>query len=669
MVETKLSACPLDCPDACTLEVTVDEGRVTAIGGDRRNPLTAGFLCSKVRHFDQHVYHPLRLNAPMIRLSASRKGVPDFRATTWDEALGLVAERMREVERRSGGEAILPFAYGGSNGSVTDGALDEVLWRRLGASRLRKTVCAAATGAAAGGLYGTMPGVAFADYVHAELIVVWGANPHASNIHLTPYLKRAKDAGARIVVVDPRRTKVAKLADLHLPVFPGADLPLALSVIRWLFESGAADTRFLDRYTTGARRLRERAQRWTFARAADVARVDAADLERFARLYAASDPAVIRCGWGLERNRNGGSAVAAVLALPAVAGKFGRRGGGYTLSNARSFHLETPFDDAADEEAPTRAINMNRLGRTLLSADPPVRLLFVYNANPLATIPYQRLVRRGLERDDLFTVVFDQVLTDTARYADVLLPATTFLEHTELRRSYGAFALTYAEPAIEPVGEARPNYQVFAELLRRLGLWRAGDVEDPRELARRCLAEGEDPSGTLEKEGVLAPAFGVDPVQLVDVHPRTPDGRIHLFPTALDVMAPNGLYVYRPDPAVDTTPLALISPATEKRISSTLGQLHPERVAITVHPDDAAARGLSSGDRVRAFNAYGEVVTTLALDPDLRPGVACLPKGLWSRNTENGLTANALAPDTATDLGEGACFNDARVELEAAGRA
>ncbi len=657
------SACPLDCPDACSLDVTVEAGRVTALAGNDRNPVTAGFICSKVRHFAEHVYHSSRLLHPMIRVPGSKKGEPRFRRASWDEALALVAERLRSARARSGGEAILPFRYGGSNGKLTDGAVDEALFRRLGASRLLHTVCAAGTTAAAQGLYGCMCGAAFPDYVHAKLLVVWGANPHASNIHLVPFLKEARERGAKLVVVDPRRTKLAKQADLHLALQPGADLPLALSVIRWFFEEGRADLAFLRKHATGVDELRRRAESWTFERAARAARVSAADIERFAELYAAGDPALLRCGWGLERNRNGGSAVAAVLALPAVAGKFGKRGGGYTLSNGRAgFAFRPTF---GDPEPTTREISMNRLGRALLEQrDPAIEVLFVYDANPLATIPDQELVRRGLERADLFTVVFEQVLTDTARYADVCLPATTFLEHHELRNGYGALALQYAEPVIAPVGEARANYAVFGELVARLGLRRPGDEDHPERLLERALPPRADLLATLRSGAVAVPEFGERPIQFVDVFPRTSDGKIHLVPEELDAESSLGLYGFDPDPADELHPLALVSPATERTISSTLGELHAERVPLAIHPEDAEARGIGEGDRVRVFNGRGEVVTAAHLDPDLRPGVALLPKGLWSHHTENGRTANALVPDTLAYVGGGACFNDARVQVE-----
>jgi len=647
--------------------VTVEHGRVTKIDGTRdRNPVTEGYICAKVRKFPDQLYGKERILEPMMRVGEKGEGV--FEPLSWQQAISLAAKRLVETRDRFGGEAILPFCYGGSNGYLSQDSTDALLFHRLGASRLARTVCAAATGSAALGLYGKMEGVAFNDYPAARLVVVWGCNPAVSGIHLVPPIQAARDAGAKLVVLDPRATPIAKQADLHLPVRPGTDLVVALAVIRELFTSGRADRDFLDRHATRADELERRAAPWTLDRAAQVAGLRPADLARFIDLYASISPAVVRCGWGLERNRNGGSAVAAVLALPAVAGKFGVRGGGYTLSNSAAWKMNARAISGPDAE--TRIINMNRLGAALTTTtERPIHLLFVYNSNALMTTPNQTLVRRGLEREDLFTIVFDQVLTDTARYADLVLPATTFLEHHDLARGYGSFVLQEIAPVIEPVGQARSNYSVFADLAVRTGVASADEI--PTEQAAIGLildssGRGVDLRTQLTEKGFARPASGDHPVQFVDVFPKTDDRKIHLVPVALDAESREGLYVYQDDPATDRTPLALISPATNRTISSTLGQLRKGPVPLEMHPDDAAARGLAEGQRVRVANALGEVLCRLRISNDQRPGVVELPKGLWAHNTDNGATACALAPDSYTDLGDGACFNDARVEVSPA---
>jgi anaerobic selenocysteine-containing dehydrogenase len=661
VVET---ACPLDCPDSCSLSVTLQDGRITSIDGSHANPVTDGYICAKVRRFSERVYGADRLLHPAVRKGP--KGAGRFERVSWDDALNLIARRMREAGDTWGGESILPYCYGGSNGLLTQDTGDATLFRRLGASRLARTVCAAPTGAANGALYGKMPSVTYEDYPEARLIIVWGANPSASGIHMVPYIREAQRRGARLVVIDPRTTPLAKQADLHLTVRPGTDLPVALSIHRHLFESGFADGAFIDAHTKGAERLRKKALPWTFDRAAAESGVPVEQLETLADWYAKTTPALIRCGWGQERNRNGGSSSLAILALPAVGGKFCVRGGGYAMSNTAAWGIERTWIGAP--EPSTRVINMNRLGRALLEADPPVKVLFVYNSNVVVTSPDQRRIMSGLEREDLFTVVFDQVMTDTAHFADVILPATTFLEGYDIARAYGPIGLRLAKPVIDVVGESRSNADVFGDLSRRLGV--AAD-EDPNGELEEMLDVLSKLPGAIGEElreyGAAVPLYGGRPVQFVDVMPRTADRRVDLFPEALEREAPAGLYTYQPDPSTKEFPLALISPASERTISSTLSELPRPAVRLLMHPDDAATRDLKDGDTVRVFNTLGEVRCVLQVGPWIRPGTVSLPKGLWRRHTANGYTANALVPDTLTDLGAGACFNDARVQVEGPG--
>ena len=660
IVET---ACPLDCPDGCSLNVTVQDGRITKIDGSTSNPITDGYICAKVRRFGERVYGSDRLLYPAVRKGPKGEGAR-FERVSWDDALNLVADRMREARDTWGAESILPYSYGGSNGLLTQDTGDATLFRRLGASRLARTVCAAPTGAANGALYGKMPSVTYQDYPEARLIIVWGVNPSASGIHMVPYLRDAQRRGAKLVVIDPRTTPLAKQADLHLALRPGTDLPIALAIHRHLFEGGFADRAFLEQHTHNADRLRQKAQPWTFERAAAEADVPVELVARLAEWYATTSPALIRCGWGQERNRNGGNSSLAILALPAVGGKFRVRGGGYAMSNTEAWGIQRTWIGAP--EASTRRINMNQLGRVLTEGDPPVKVLFVYNSNAAATSPDQRRVLRGLERNDLFTVVFEQVMTDTTHYADVLLPATTFLEGYDIPRAYGPIGLRLARPVIEAVGEARSNAEVFGELLRLLDLREdtdpVGELEEMLDVFSKMPAAIGD---ALRDHGAAVPPFDGRPIQFVDVMPRTSDGKVDLFPAALEREAPEGLYTYRSDPATTEFPLALISPASERTISSTLAELPRPEVRLLMHPTDAAARHLDDGVPVRIFNALGEVRCNLQIGSWIRPGTVSLPKGLWRRHTSNGYTANALVPDTLTDLGGGACFNDARVQVEA----
>lgn len=686
------TTCPMDCPDTCALEVTVEEGRVVRVAGAREHahPIMGGFICDKVAQFERRLYHEDRLLYPMRRKGPKgAKGSHDmanFERISWDEAIAHITARFRDIAARFGAEAILPYHYGGSNGYLSDGLLDERYFARLGASRLARTLCAAPATEVALGMYGKMPGVAFEDYAQARCIIVWGANPKASNIHLVPFLKQARRQGAFVAVVDPRLTFAPAEVDLHLPVYPGADLPLALALIRLWEESGRLDRRFLAEHAIGLEPLLAAARAWPVDRAAAQARVPAESIRRLAEVYTDASPAVLRCGWGLERNRNGGQAIAAILAMPALLGKFGVPGGGYTLSNSGGAALDT-----AKLLGPvtwnTRIINMSQLGLALAGSggvmaaasvaretptdstppttiDPPLKALFVYNCNPVATAPDQETVLRGLAREDLFTVVHDQVMTDTARYADLLLPATTFLEHHDLRRGYGAYVVGSVRPVVAACGEAKPNEEVFALLGRAMGFDEAPFSWDSKtwmsEMGRALSLAGK-PADTdlLAAGGMHRYDFPGDrPVQFGTVFPRTPERKIQLTPSTL------GPRPYEYDPVTsERYPLALISPATSKMISSTFGEFNYPELRLALHPDDARARGIAEGDTVRVFNELGEVICRAQLSDRVRPGVVSMPKGAWQKSSKNGRTSTALCPATANVVGGGACYNDARVEV------
>ena len=664
--EVRHSACPIDCPDLCHLEVTVSsEGRVERVTGGDRTPITDGFVCGKVRNIAEHMYGEDRVLHPLVRTGA--KGSGEFARVSWDEALDLVAARMSSIVERAGGEAILPFHYDGSNGWLTGvGSLARRFFRRIGSSRLLRTFCAMPSHTASNGLYGPVAGVALEEYEHANVIVLWGVNPSATGIHLVPVIQRAIDRGAKLVVVDPRRTPLARRAHLHLAPRPGTDVVVALAIIAALFERGHASLDFLREHTTGWEDLRARASKWPLASAAAVSGVPEADLDRFVELYAAASPAVVRCGWGVERNRNGGSAVAAVLALPAIAGKFGVRAGGFTMSNGDARWGVSAEHGLRAREPKTRAINMSQLASALVETrDPAIECLFVYNCNPVATAPNQAALMRALARDDLFTVVHEQVMTDTARWADVVLPATVFLEHRELRRGYGVMRM-YDSPAVAtPVGEARSNNELFGALIDRMGLALPDDPRSDEELVNAILDgdRGAEIRAQMDARGAAVPMDGATPVLFKDTRPATSDGKIHLVPDALDREAPLGLYGFQPDPGTDDFPLALISPSFPGQISSTFGQLRKSEFPLELSPADASARGIADGDLVRVWNALGEVRVAAKISKDVRAGVVVLPKGLWRHHTRNGLTANALVPETLADLGGGACYNDARVQV------
>jgi anaerobic selenocysteine-containing dehydrogenase len=661
----------MDCPDSCALDVIVTEGKIARIRAasaeGSAHPNTQGFICDKVGKFGQRVYHESRILHPQRRVGP--KGEARFERISWDEAITIIIEKFRAIIARWGAEAILPYHYDGSNGLLSHDFLDAYFFAKLGASRLARTLCAAPATAVAMGMYGKMPGVAFQDYPDAQAILIWGANPKYSNIHLVPYLGQAKKNGAFVAMIDPVRNFSQSEIDLHLPIYPGADLTVALAMIRQWHEEGRLDRTFLAKHADGLDPLLTAAAEWPLERAAKEARVPAADIETLARVFASSSPAVIRVGWGLERNRNGGRALAAVMAIPALLGKFGVRGGGYTLSNSGAAKLDLTKLFGADSPPArwkTRELNMSQLGRLLTDRlTPPIQSLFIYDCNPVATAPDQNAILRGLARDDLFTIVHEQVMTDTARYADLLLPAVTFLEQHEIKRSYGSYIVGGVQPAIEACGEARPNEWVFAQLGRAMGFsdepfgW--DTATSMRQVAEALSLAGQPCVSELALKGDVQgyPFPGGGPVQFVDVKPLTPDGKVHLTPPALG-LAP---FLYE-TVSQNSFPLALISASNNKMISSTLGEFNYPELWLTLSPADAAARAISDRDEVRIFNDLGEVRCRAQISGRMREGVCGLPKGAWRNSSRNGQTSTALCPSHVNDVGGGACFNDARVQVE-----
>lgn len=660
--QTVHTHCTMDCPDTCGLEVVVTDGRVQQIRGSSTHPITDGFICDKIARFDRRVHHKDRLLYPLRRIG--KKGEGQFTRISWDEAIAEITTRFTTIKQQWGGEAILPYHYGGSNGLLGDQFLDDVYFAALGASRMAKTLCAAPSTAVATGIYGRMPGVAFEDYPLAKCIIIWGANPKATNIHLVPLLRKAKKNGAFIAAVNPVQTFSPQEIDLHLPVFPGADLPVALAMIRLWKEAERCDFNFLRQHAEGWEPLLSAADQWTVERAANEARVDPQAIRTLAEVYAESSPAVIRTGWGAERNRNGGQALAAILAMPMLLGKFDVRGGGYTMSNSGAAQLDLSKIFSAVPWQ-TRIVNQTRLGAALTEdLQPPIKGLFVYNCNPAVTAPDQNLILRGLRREDLFTVVSEQVMTDTCHYADILLPAVTFLEQQEIRRSYGSYLVGGVQPVLPPQGEAKPNEEVFAALGRAMG-WThepfTWTTDDCMQQVAKALQLGKQPAelSTLQAGKNQQYDFpGATPIQFATVLPRTSDQKAHLTPTVLG----NNPFRYQPVQK-DGFSLALISPSNNKMISSTLGEFNYPELRLMLHPIDAAARGIREGDTVRIFNELGEVICLAQISARIRKGVVSLPKGAWRKSSRNGFTSTALCPADINEVGGGACFNDARVEV------
>jgi anaerobic selenocysteine-containing dehydrogenase len=650
-----LTACSLDCPDSCSLDVTVEDGRVIAVdaAADGPNPATNGWICAKVKQTPQLLHGPDRVMAPLRRVGV--KGSGEFVQITWDEALDLFADNVAKAAATHGWQSVVPYLYSSSAGNLGRSGLSPLVWEQLGAARTDITICAATVGEAWDRTYGAMASADPQDLQYSELIVVWGANPNVSHPHLSPVIEERRRAGAKLVVVDPRRTPIAKRADLHLAVRPGTDGVLAMAVAGLLQRNGHIDRAFIDRHVDGADRYLEACQEWTVDRAAEICGIEVADIERFAEMYGTIRPAMLRVGWGQERNRNGGSASRAVFALPALAGQFGVPGSGVfnSIDGGKGYDVGA-LRRAVVGHAPVperRAINMNRLGRILTDDEGGhVAVLFVQGSNPAATCPEQATVLQGLQREDLFTVVHDLTMTDTARYADLVLPATSQFEVEEVVGSYGSFVMQEAPAVIPRVGESRTNDEVSVGVGVRLGLDALQWDPSPERVRRLALGDRLLPF-TKRPTGAT--------VQFRDVFP---DDRVQLV---CDESGIDPLPAFRP---LDTPglPITLITPATSRTTSSMFGNINPATADLHLHPADAEARGLGSGDLARITNGRHSIDAQVTVDATLRPGVATMPKGMWRRDGHEGFTANVFAPDHLSDLAGGASFNDARVEVSAA---
>ncbi|MCB9398735.1 MAG: molybdopterin-dependent oxidoreductase [Acidobacteria bacterium] len=649
--------CPMDCPDTCSIEVDTSGPQVRLSGGS--NSPTHGFICGKVAHFHRRLDPHNRILTPLRR--SGPKGSGQFEPASWDDVLTAIVDRFQQLSQTFGPACLLPVNYGGSNGVLSDGIVDQTLFARLGASDLDRTICAAMTTTISAEMYGKMPGPHFSALAHAALNVVWGANPKASNIHLVPFLKEARKAGGKLVVIDPIARFSAHECDLHLALRPGSDAALALALIQHFRENNQIDHTFLAHHTDHADVLFRSAAEWSIPRAAEFCGLAEQDILTLAFWLVEAQPAWIRCGWGLERNRNGGRSIAAVLAIPAVLNLF-QKGGGYLLSNSGAARLK-PSQVFSLPATDRRLINMSQLAHALETLDdPPLKGLFIYNANPVATLPNQKKLVEHLQREDLFSVVFDQVFTDSALLADWVLPATTFLEHFDLRAGYGTLRMAGVQPVMPPVGESRSNVSVFQELAKRFGfddpVFLTPEPELIRQIAATSPLLADRSLDTLVQGGgiELRPE---DPQFFIDAFPLTPNQKINLAPPSLN---PSG---YAPEPAKALYPFQLISPATGHTISSTFGEFEKGPLPLHMNPEDAARLGLRPGDRVKAWNDLAEVHFQLHVTSKIRPGVVMSPKGLWRKQALNGWTVNALCPDHVCSVGGGACYFDAQVAVAA----
>ncbi|MBA3973273.1 MAG: molybdopterin oxidoreductase [Candidatus Solibacter sp.] len=666
----RLSTCALDCPDTCSVLVTVDtgSGKAVRIQGDPEHAITRGFLCAKVTRYLERVEHPARLTQPLRRTGA--KGAGEFEPVAWDEALDAIAARLKRTAAEFGPESILPYSYAGTMGLIQSAGMDRRFFHRLGASRLHRSICAEAGTVGLNNAQGTRLAPAPEHFVHAKLIVAWGANILATNVHLWPFIVEARRRGARLAVIDPVRTKVAALADVHLAPYPGSDLALALGMVHVIVREGLTDGDYIERYTEGFDSLAELAAEYTPERTAHLTGIAAGDVEALATEYATARPAVIRLNYGVQRSERGGRAVQAIAALPAITGAWRELGGGLQLSTSAAFELNRAALERPDLQQTSlgreaRLLNMSQIGRVLTgTVDPPVKAMVVYNSNPAAIAPNQRLVHEGFAREDLFTVVLDHFMTDTARFADYVLPATMFIEHDDLYLAYGHYHLQLALKAAEPPEGCRPNADVFRELARRMGFTEPCFEDGTEEMVRAAL---DTPSAFLD---------GITWERLVDEHSirlnvperpfaeggfRTASGRANISGADLEYVPP---VESRLGAMAGEYGLELVSSKSHDSLNSSFG--HREDVdaqtsVVEIHPDDARARGITDGQAVEVYNGRGAVRLTAALGEYTRPGVVRAPMVRW------GVNVNRLISDRFTDLGEGPAFYNCLVEVRACG--
>jgi anaerobic selenocysteine-containing dehydrogenase len=678
MPEIRRSVCALDCPDTCSLLVTIDNGHATKLRGDPAHPVTRGFLCGKVAQYLEREYSPQRLLYPQRRLG--RKGEGRFERISWDEALDTIADRLRAIAGEFGPEAILPYSYAGTMGLLHGSGMDRRFFHRLGASRLDRTICSEAGKVgllqALGVRYGTEP----EQFRHSKLILAWGANILGTNVHMWPFIMEARRNGAKFYTIDPRMNRTGAAADKHFFIHPGSDTALALAMMHVIIGEGLHDADYVDRYTSGFDDLRERVRPWTPQRAAELTGIAAEEIAVLAREYATTRPAAIRLNLGMQRSERGAMAARTIGLLPALVGSWKDVGGGLQLSISQTFQLNRTGLERADLQQKAlgreaRLVNMVQLGSALTTlADPPVKAMVVYNSNPAAVAPNQNAVLAGLRREDLFTVVLEQFQNDTADYADILLPATTFLEHTDLYLSYGHHYLQLARPALAPPGEARPNCDVFRALAARMGF------DDP------CFADSDDDMirtlldsphpfvkgitiEELDREGSVRLRLPQPFQPFAEGGFGTADGKCHFHAETLDYTPP--VESRHGDRELTAKfPLEMISPKNDDSMNSTFGNreaVDRQTALLHIAASDAARRGIADSDQVRMWNDRGSLLLIARVDDSVRSGVVCVPAVRWGKTAPDGRNANALTSERLTDAGGGATFYSCLVEVERIG--
>src|SRR5438105_4001811 len=676
------AACPHDCPDTCAMLVTVDAGKAVEIRGDPTHPTTDGKLCTKVARYLDRTYSTDRVLSPMRRVG--RKGEGRFARISWDEALDEIAERFTAIATsHDGPQAIVPYSYCGTMGLIQGASMDRRFFHRLGASLLDRTICATAGKAGWVSVVGASVGMDLEQFENSRLILIWGSNPITSNLHLWTRVQEAKRRGARIIAIDPYRSATAEKCHEHIALLPGTDAALAFGVMHILIAENLLDRDYIDRYTVGFDALAARAAEWTPARVADTCGIAVEHVPRLARDYGTIKPAAIRLNYGMQRAHGGGNAVRAVACLPALVGAWRDPAGGALLSSSGTFPVDGFALERPDLMRDTpRTINMSAIGDALLHAnDPPIKAIFVYNSNPLAVAPESAKVTCGFAREDLFCVVHEIFQTDTADYADILLPATTQLEQTDVHSSYGHLFAVANNRAIDPLGEALPNTEVFRRLAAKMGFDEPCFSESDDDIARRAYRWSDARAQGLDWEAMKESGW-----QRLNV-PReyapfaqgnfpTPSRKCEFWSEKLraqghdplpEILLPRESAASNADLAA-RYPLAFISPPARNFLNSSFANLpafvtEEKTPRLDIHPDDAKARGIASGDAVRIFNDRGAFTATARVTDRARPGVVVAPSIWWRKLAAVGENANAVTGQALTDLGRAATFYDCLVEV------
>jgi anaerobic selenocysteine-containing dehydrogenase len=726
------AACPHDCPDACGVLITIEDGRATRIQGDPEHPVTRGFLCAKVAKYLDRVYSPDRVLYPMRRVGPKGSccaGAPArevFQRISWDEALDEVAHRFRQIVAEYGPESVLPYSYGGTLGALNGASMDRRFFHRLGASQLERSICSTAGEEGLKSVIGIKLGTEPEQFAHSRYIIAWGSNIHGNNVHLWPFIEEARRKGAKLVVIDPYRTRTAKLADWYLPINPGTDAALALGLMNVIINENLFDANYVSCHTVGFEDLKARAQQYPPEKVAHYTGISAPDIRKLAREYATERPSVIRVNYGIQRSERGGMSMRAVTMLPCLIGSWKEFGGGLQLSLSGSFGLnkealEMPELMQKALGRPARIVNMVQLGCVLNSTTmaPPIQALLVYNSNPAAVCPNHNEVVRGLMRPDLFTVVHEQFFTDTTDYADIVLPATTFFEHKDLQTAYGHYYLQVSNQAMDPVGECRPNIEMFRALAERMGFEDACFRETVDSMIDRAL-DSPNPMlkgitrDRLEREhsirlnfaaqngvGTVGVGTGASPVQaerssaataapflpFAEGNFPTPSGKAEFYSETLKRQGLDPVVAFTPpdesrhgsarygfarhgsgSKAADF-PLELLARKPDNHLNSSFAnipsvrEMEPWIGDLEMHPTDAEARGVRDGDRVRTFNPRGEIVLKARVDGSVPPGVVAARLD-WARFSPGGRNINVLTSEKLTDMGNAATFYSVCVEVE-----